>query len=197
MEILTEIFSFFCGRGRCFVIDGQALPICQRCLGLFCGAFITGMWLWMSGLWRRGLPCRNLALIQIAIILIAMIGGLDWIDPGPRWRMLCGVCTGHITVYWLITGAVSLISRCKNHALPQWRKIDVGQGLMMVIVSTLPVITINKLLWLGEQIWSGIALMGILVILFSIALTVFALVYRIAGMGLSRGPYKPINQSDE
>jgi len=110
MEILTEIFSFFCGSSRCFVIDGQALPICQRCLGLFCGAFITGMWLWISGLWRRGLPCRSLALIQIAIILIAMIGGIHWIDPGPRWRMLCGLWAGQVTVWWLITGAVSLIS---------------------------------------------------------------------------------------
>ncbi len=33
MDSLTWIFSHICGQGRCFVIDGSPLPVCQRCLG--------------------------------------------------------------------------------------------------------------------------------------------------------------------
>jgi uncharacterized membrane protein len=103
--MLTEFFSYICGQGRPFVLDGEALPVCQRCLGLYAGAALTGVWLLASGLWRRALPERSVAYANIAMLLAAMAGGVHWVDAGPTWRLVCGLWTGHVAMLWLVGGA--------------------------------------------------------------------------------------------
>jgi len=108
MDTFTSIFSLVCGQGRAFVVDGAALPVCQRCFGLYAGALVTGLWLLVSGVGRRGLPHTREALAQAAMLLAAMAGGLHWIDAGPTWRLLCGLWTGHVAMVWLVAGAAHL-----------------------------------------------------------------------------------------
>jgi len=103
--MLTEFFSHVCGQGRPFVLDGEALPVCQRCLGLYAGAALTGLWLVASGAWRRALPERSAAYAHIAMLLAAMAGGAHWVDAGPAWRLVCGLWTGHVAMLWLVGGA--------------------------------------------------------------------------------------------
>ena len=105
MDTLTYIFSHICGQGRPFVLDGEALPVCQRCLGLYAGAALTGLWILASGLWRRGLPERSAAYAHIVMLLAAMAGGVHWLDGGPAWRLVCGLWTGHVAMLWLVGGA--------------------------------------------------------------------------------------------
>ena len=111
MENLTEIFSYICGRNRCFVIDGAALPVCQRCLGLYTGAFFTLVWLILTRTCRRGLSSRSITLLHIAMILTAMAGGIHLLDTGPRWRLLCGLWTGHVITLWLLGDALWELTR--------------------------------------------------------------------------------------
>jgi uncharacterized membrane protein len=105
MDALTYIFSHVCGQGRPFVLDGEALPVCQRCLGLYAGAALTGLWLVASGAWRRALPERSAAYAHIVMLLAAMAGGVHWLDAGPTWRLVCGLWTGHVAMLWLVGGA--------------------------------------------------------------------------------------------
>ena len=103
--MLTEFFSHVCGQGRAFILDGEALPVCQRCLGLYAGAALTGLWLVASGAWRRALPERSVAYAHIAMLLAAIAGGVHWVDAGPAWRLVCGLWTGHVAMLWLVGGA--------------------------------------------------------------------------------------------
>ena len=107
--MLTEFFSHVCGQGRAFVLDGEALPVCQRCLGLYAGAALTGLWILASGLWRRALPERSAAYANIVMLLAAMAGGVHWLDAGPTWRLVCGLWTSHVAMLWLVGGAGHLL----------------------------------------------------------------------------------------
>jgi hypothetical protein len=108
METLTAIFGHLCGQGRPFMIDGAPLPVCQRCLGLYAGAAMTAAWLLASGVWRRGLPDRRTMWVHAAMLMAAMLGGMHLLDPGPAWRLVCGLWTGHVAMLWLVGGAVEL-----------------------------------------------------------------------------------------
>jgi len=121
MNLLTEIFSHLCGQGRCFVIDGAALPVCQRCLGLYVGALVTLACLAASGAWRRGLPSRSIFAVNVAALLAAILGGLHVLDFGPLWRLACGMWTGQVATLWLIGGSVHL-----------WQTVGTTHNLNMI-----------------------------------------------------------------
>lgn len=109
MDIAGDIFSLICGRWRCFIIEGAALPLCQRCLGIYAGAAITAGWLMAVGMRRRGLPPMGIILVNAAALLAAMLGGLHVIDSGPAWRLACGLWTGHVVMLWLFCAATFFV----------------------------------------------------------------------------------------
>jgi hypothetical protein len=109
MQSLSELFRHVCSQSRCFEIGGAALPLCQRCLGLYSGFAVTVVWLALSGTWRRGLASNRVLALHAGVLLAALAGGLHWIDPGPRWRLACGLWTGHVAALWIIGGAVDQI----------------------------------------------------------------------------------------
>jgi uncharacterized membrane protein len=108
METLTAVFDFLCGQERCFVVDGAALPVCQRCTGLYVGALLAGFWLFASRTRQRGVPPARLAWAYAAVLIAALLGGVHVLDFGPRWRFLCGLWTGQVVLVWLFTGTTQL-----------------------------------------------------------------------------------------
>jgi hypothetical protein len=88
METAEQIFSFVCGQSRSFIADGAALPVCQRCLGLYLGAALTALWLLGTGIWRRGLPSWSVFLLN----LDRACG--DPVARGRRRASLVSVTTG-------------------------------------------------------------------------------------------------------
>lgn len=129
MEFLTEMFSHVCGQGRCFAADGAALPVCQRCLGLYLGAVLTAVWLAASGLWRRGLPSWSVFAVNVIVLLAALAGGLHLVPAGPKWRAICGLWTGHVVLLWLVGGAVHLRRLRRGESQLIWRRRDKAQAL--------------------------------------------------------------------
>jgi uncharacterized membrane protein len=108
MDLLTHIFGHLCGQSRCLVIDGTSLPVCQRCTGLYIGALLTAAWLLTTQIRRRGVPPASVAWGYGAALIAALFGGIHVLDFGPRWRLLCGLWTGHVVLVWLFTGATQL-----------------------------------------------------------------------------------------
>lgn len=121
-------------------MDGQALAVCWRCLGLYGGAAVTAMWLTASGLWRRGLPSWSVFVAQVVALVAAMLGGLHVVNGPAAWKLTCGLWTGHVAVMWLIGGAQHLIRMGKwgqsqtlgQSPFPQlpWRKGDKTASLI-------------------------------------------------------------------
>lgn len=162
METLTDIFSYICGQDRCFVIDQTTLPVCQRCMGLYMGACLTGIWLLLSRGWRRGLPCLEVFLVNVGMLLTAMLGGLHIIDPGPRWRLMCGLWTGHVIVLWLI-GAAWHLYILLNHGVQKrltWTTNDKAQAFVCAALLTVVALIFDKLICLGWYPWTMVIVIG-------------------------------------
>jgi len=164
MDFFYNIFHYICGQGHCFVIDSQALPVCQRCLGLYAGAALTGIWLLSRRRWHLGLPCLVVCLVHIVLLLTAMLSGVHIIDFGPIWRLICGLWTGHVVLMWL-TGAVAqfnLLLGCRPEALTPWRMRDKTEAIICVVMVTAIALVFHEITWLGWYFWTAVVVVGIL-----------------------------------
>ena len=160
--MLTEFFSYICGQGRPFVLDGEALPVCQRCLGLYAGAALTGLWLVASGAWRRALPERSVAYAHIAMLLAAMAGGVHWLDAGPTWRLVCGLWTGHVAMLWLVGGAGHLLRLAgrKPFEDPPWPRGSPWRPLAAGPVLAIVAFAFTRLVSTGWHAAAGLIVIG-------------------------------------
>src|SRR5512137_2220430 len=108
MDTLTWLFSHVCGQARSFDVEGLALPVCERCFGLYVGAVVTAVWLLLTRIDRQGLPRGAALAVQVGALLAALLGGLHVIDAGPLWRFACGLWTGHVVIVWLLSASAEL-----------------------------------------------------------------------------------------
>jgi uncharacterized membrane protein len=162
METITYLFSYVCGQVRSFYVDGIALPVDQRCLGLYLGAFLTALWLAGSGVWRRGLPGPGVLLVHIALLGAALLGGLHVIDPGPQWRLLFGLWTGHVVIFWLVGASMQLCSRGRSDPrLPlPWGASDRLQALVAPAALAGIAALFPLVLPPGWYFWAATAILG-------------------------------------
>jgi hypothetical protein len=193
MNLLTEIFSHLCGQGRCFVIDGAALPVCQRCLGLYIGALVTLACLAASGAWRRGLPSRGIFAVNVSALLAAMLGGLHVLDFGPLWRLACGMWTGQVATLWLIGGSVHLWQTAHaarsgkrdsgHNPAPAWRRGEKVQALAVLAALTALAFCFDWAAPLGWTFWSALAVLGLAALAAAVAIGLGGLAWTlIAGL---------------
>lgn len=163
MDWVHEIFSHLCGSGRRFVVDGAALPLCQRCLGLYVGAAVTLAWLIASGIWRCGLGGKLVNIVRAACLLAAMIAGIGWIDPGERWRFLFGLWTGHVAICWMIGGAGSLWRAARPQSLPleRWRPAETLQAIVAPAAIAMIASGFPLLAGLGWWFWTLVSVLGV------------------------------------
>jgi hypothetical protein len=180
-EFTDFIFSFICGRARCFVIDGQLLPLCQRCMGLYGGAAATAVWLAACRLWRRGLPPASVIAADSLVLLAALLGGLGVLDFGPAWRLTCGAWTGHVVMFWIFTAGMWMWRAGKGRSFDslRWRRADKAKALLV-----LPLLAILAMLLAAELpgpswAWVAVALAGLVSlaagVIWAIILTIVAI----------------------
>lgn len=168
MDVLRDIFSLVCGQGRCFEVGGEALPVCQRCLGLYVGAAIAAAWLAAGGVWRRGLPSRGVFAVHVVVLLTALFGGLHLLDYGPAWRLTCGLWTGQVIVLWWV-GAGARLRVLRGGPSPQrpWRRADkIGA---MALAGAMPLLAgaFGRLARLGWTFWTAVTVLGALALVAS------------------------------
>jgi uncharacterized membrane protein len=177
-EMITELFSHICGQSRSFVADGMLLPVDQRCLGLYVGAFLTAVWLASTGIWRHGLPGRGVVVLHVALLVLAILGGRHVIDPGPLWRFVCGLWTGHVVLLWLIGSAVDFtyLSRPTGQAEPEWRAVQSAHSAAFPLLLAVLAWVFPALLPLGWVFWTTAAILGVCAIAVGLALATLTLV---------------------
>jgi hypothetical protein len=166
METIAEIFSHLCGRGSCLVAADRTLPVCQRCLGLYVGAALTGAWILASGLWRRGLPSWGVFLVHEVLLLAAMLGGAHVWGAWPEAKLTCGLWTGHVALLWLIGGSGHLLrlAHADRPSQRPWRPWDKVQALAAAAAITALGQLIPQAMWLGWRAWTALAALGALVL---------------------------------
>ncbi len=161
VDLLADFYSLVCGQSRCFSIDGQAMPICQRCLGLHVGAGLTFAWLMSTGLRRRGLPPWGVLALHVGLLLAAMAGGLHWIDPGAQWRLFCGLITGHVVMVWILAASAELRQRAVAQADPlAWTRSARFQALLAPVLLAALAAAFPTAAILGMACWNVLLVAG-------------------------------------
>ena len=195
MPDLTAVFAHLCGQRSCLVAGGEALCVCQRCLGLYVGAALTAVWLAVGGLWRRGLPSWSVFLVQEAFLLAAMLGGVHaWNGGGPTWKIACGLWTGHVLVVWMVGGAGHLRRLSRRGPAPQrpWRRRDKLQALAAPPLLALLAVAIPRAMSLGHAFWSALIVLGAAAFLTALtAAGIAVLCFVLSPLRAARSPAAP------
>lgn len=85
---LSELFSQVCNQAldRSWAPGGEGLPFCQRCTGLYVGAFCASLLAWLPPARAHSLRLR----LSLVCLLQMLPFGLHWIPHGPILRTLSG-----------------------------------------------------------------------------------------------------------
>jgi hypothetical protein len=137
------------------------------------------MWLAASGIWRRGLPARRVFLSHVAMLVAAILGGLKVVDLGATWRVLCGLWTGHVALFWLVGGIVHLRSlrRCEHGPQVGWRRRDEIQGFVFALLCVVLAFAFEGAMLLGWGVWTGVATAGAVILLTVLVAALVALAF--------------------
>jgi uncharacterized membrane protein len=92
MEPLRAAFAHVCGQvaAHTWAPGGEALPVCQRCLGLYGGALAALLLIFLV----RPNPDYLLRWLFSLCLLQMIPFGLHWVEQGPLTRTLTGYLFG-------------------------------------------------------------------------------------------------------
>ena len=105
IEGLRTVFSLVCGQYADHVwVPGQCpLPCCQRCTGLYAGAFLAVLCQFVF----RPRPTYAFRLWHGLFLLLMVPFGFHWLSQGPVLRCETGILFGFgvVAFLWLVPGA--------------------------------------------------------------------------------------------
>ena len=105
LDPLAHFFSAVCGQNpaHTWAPGGLMLPCCERCTGLYVGAFVAALLQW-----RLKPQCSNRFLqIHGGFLLLMIPYGYHWLPQGAVLRTITGVLFGFglVTYLWLAPSA--------------------------------------------------------------------------------------------
>lgn len=104
MDALRTLFSFVCGQQHNWVLGGVTLPFCQRCTGLYVGAF--GAFLLIIVL--RPAPRALLYWLHGFFMLFMLPFGFHLLPHGGLMRTFTGTLFAFGLVYYLALNPLSV-----------------------------------------------------------------------------------------
>jgi uncharacterized membrane protein len=172
-EWLTQVFSLVCGRHpeHIWAPGGWALPCCQRCTGLYVGAFCAGL----VHLLLRPRSTPRFLWIHALLVLQMVPFGFHWVPQGPMLRALSGSCFafGLVACLWLLPSARWLPAG--EHR--RWKALRYSLALVAGVTSPLflagwggraGAVALSVLAGLGMVTLFGLALLSLVLLLGSI-----------------------------
>lgn len=132
-RLLWQAFSVVCGQNpeHTWSVGPTLLPFCQRCTGLYIGAFVCVA---LHLILRPGLGGRFIAAHGL-FLLIAVPFGFHWIPDGPALRAMTGVLCGFGigTFLWLVPGTAWGRANGAGRRAAVWGYAT-GLGAVLVLV---------------------------------------------------------------
>jgi uncharacterized membrane protein len=102
LDFLHQLFSHVCGQNlsHTWSPGGEALPCCQRCTGVYVGAFVAAL----LHLARRPQPTSFWHWLNGAFLLFMIPAGFHWFSQGPELRAISGILFGFglVAFLWLL-----------------------------------------------------------------------------------------------
>jgi uncharacterized membrane protein len=103
-ELLQHCFGWVCGQSpeHTWSPGGVLLPCCQRCTGLYIGAFVAAMFHFVL----RPAPTNRWLWLNGGFLMFMIPFGFHWVPQGPLLRMITGVVFGFglVAFLWLPLG---------------------------------------------------------------------------------------------
>ena len=100
-ELLRHVFGWVCGQNPAHTWSpgGELLPLCQRCTGVYIGAFAAAL---LHLAWRPA-PAPRWLWLNGAFLLFIMPSGFYWIPQNPELRCASGILFGFglVAFLWL------------------------------------------------------------------------------------------------
>jgi len=112
-RVFYAVFAPVCHQisDRCFMLNGQPLAVCGRCLGIYAG-FLAGLVLYpfIRGFSRPTLPrARTFALVTLPLALDGLAGILGILKSPIGLRFATGVLWGAILPFYFVAGLADLV----------------------------------------------------------------------------------------
>ena len=167
MNLLGELLSYVCGQQHCWVLGGVKLPVCQRCTGLYVGAF-CGL---ILVLLFRPRPRATLYWIHGLCMLLMLPFGFHLVQHGGLTRTLTGALFGFGLVYYL---ALNPLTRWRAWAQDSSRLTALYFLLLSMALSAL-LLAVNTGQILAAWILTGFAVMGLLALLLCVLVNIVVL----------------------
>jgi uncharacterized membrane protein len=169
---------------RSFEINGRQFPLCARCTGMYLGAFLVFLVLWLAGRLRRSL----LPPLPLLLALLAFVGlmGLDGINSylhffpnaptlyAPRnWlRLLTGMGTGLAMGLITIPALAQILWRDPDWQPPAGTWRDLAELMALAGVAVLLLLSNQPTILYVLALASGAGLLLILMALNTVALLI-------------------------
>ncbi len=134
-ELLRNFFGAVCGQNpdHTWAPGGVMLPCCQRCTGLYVGAFVAlALHLWVR-------PRISGRFLQVhALFLLQMLPfGLHWLPQGPALRTVTGMLFGFAVVTFLWLVPASRRQMVGSRSLQRIWSYGLGLAAGLVLVPTI------------------------------------------------------------
>jgi uncharacterized membrane protein len=99
LEFLRHVFGWVCGQNPAHTWSpgGELLPLCQRCTGVYAGAFAAAL---LHLAWRPA-PTPRWLWLNGAFLLFMLPSGFYWIPQTPELRCGSGILFGYGLVAFL------------------------------------------------------------------------------------------------
>ncbi|RME75228.1 MAG: DUF2085 domain-containing protein [Chloroflexi bacterium] len=172
---------------RTFHLNGQPLPLCARCTGIYLGALVGIAGLTLMGRWRAvGFPPRRVLFTLIGFIVVMGIDGLNsymtffpdaphLYEPRNWLRLTTGTFDGlamGLIVYPVINGALWHPARLRDEpVLKGFRELlpflAAGVGVILLVLWQNPILLypLTILSTLGVILMLGMVTTGLILVL--------------------------------
>lgn len=135
MDTLRILFSHICGQQHLWTLGGITLPFCQRCTGLYVGAFLAFAIITI----QRPPASALLYWTHGSFMLLMFPFGFHLIPHGPLVRTLTGTLFAFGLVYFLLLNPVTAwLHRDRNWSpvlLRHFLSIGLAAGAILIAVS--------------------------------------------------------------